>query len=363
MYKRKASFAKTNIFKALICLKEFEPRLFKKTFKQLGVKGVVLKHLNESGIDTLSTLYSSLDILDIVYSEDGNQLMTLYRNIKKICDKHLFFNVSNAVVDYEKEKFVSVEITIHKAKPLNNNKTTVNPKKKTIAAPTSNSFLSKFYNYNNAKKYSQSFFEKEFKPFICGKIPGFKHHKVIKVVLKGGFIFNAYSEEERAFLRKLEKEKDIAVIRGGNYGITVSSNDEVLYTYYPDIYIQTTDGKIGFIEVKPLYDMADKDVLDKWDMLKQYCRNNGFMCFIGNRVFSSYNELRNKKIPQSLIEAVRREVRTTGEFNYGDYNMYKSSVKTKRRELDVALSAFCYTRHYTFETNKYGLRRFRITKE
>ena len=361
MSQRKATLAINNIKKSVVCLRQYKPSIFNVSLEKLGVMKVVRNHCYDAGIKTLNDLDSALEILPYVYSEDGDRLISLSRQIRSICKKYLSFDVNKANVDLVNEIVISTQGN----KKAPTTKKAVKTKKKTKPTATkktvTSSFLKKFHNFYRAKTFTEDYFLKM--GDWGGTIPGSKHHKIIKVTLKDGFVFNAYSEEERAFIRKLEKEKQIRIIRGGNYGIEIWSGDELSYTYYPDAFIQTKDGKIGIIEIKPLYDLCDSMVQEKWEMLKQLCEEKGYMCFIGNRAFNGYKELKERPCPKALEDAVRIELRNTDEFNYEDYREYKKTSTLKGRPLDVALSALCIRKHYTFEINYYGVRQFRITKD
>lgn len=88
MSKRKVTLAINNITNCLNQLKKNNPAVFDKTLRTLGVNKIVFERCYSLELYRLSNIYDCLDILDELYDYDGDKLITLARNIRKVFQKY-----------------------------------------------------------------------------------------------------------------------------------------------------------------------------------------------------------------------------------------------------------------------------------
>ena len=88
MSRRKVTLAINNIFNNLDELKVNNPSIFDKTLKTLGFTKVVYERCYSLGLYRLNNIFNRLSELAELYDYDGDKLITLSRNIRKVYRKY-----------------------------------------------------------------------------------------------------------------------------------------------------------------------------------------------------------------------------------------------------------------------------------
>ena len=101
-------------------------------------------------------------------------------------------------------------------------------------------------------------------PLSCKKLfPGLKHDKIIY-----------RSSYEKTFIQWLEQSNKIKFWGSECIKIPyISTIDKKTHNYYPDYFVETTDGECYVIEVKP-YNQTKKPVNENGWAAKEYVRNS-----------------------------------------------------------------------------------------
>lgn len=93
--------------------------------------------------------------------------------------------------------------------------------------------------------------------------------------------------------------------------------------YYPDIQILTKDNKLIIIEVKPIYNMMDKHVIEKYNALKNYCHKNGYGYVMIDEKYNTIESILSLNIDKKLEENFINFVKNKGQIDYNEYKNFK----------------------------------------
>ncbi len=175
------------------------------------------------------------------------------------------------------------------------------------------------------KKFSEDYFDWTFQTE--------KGVSVIKNNKTGDYVFEsihakvAYeSNDERLFLEYLDENKAIKSIKTQSLCIDYELNKKPR-KYYPDFVLLTNSENIIICEVKALTNMSYHMNVQKYEVLKAYCRAHGYgygtIGFKGK--FTSFEELKHRPVSVKLHRRVQSAMQKKGKFTHGQYKFFKAS--------------------------------------
>jgi hypothetical protein len=176
------------------------------------------------------------------------------------------------------------------------------------------------------------------------------------VQTKDGWDFPCDSHEEIKFLKHLNKTTEYQAIRGQSFYIEYKSRraKKKISKYYPDIFMLTNENHIVIIEVKPLAQMSNYRVIDKYRALKKYSEENGYLCAMMDHRFQTFESLLtrkvSKKVEQEFLEILNtKQYYTDDEFNETVRGLSKQTKETRR----IDITALIIQKRYV-NLSKYG---------
>ena len=213
-------------------------------------------------------------------------------------------------------------------------------------------------NHKYAKEYSEDYFLRELNDWSKKSPFPIRYPHAVK--LSDGYVFVANGEPEEKLVKRLDHKDMFLHIRGNSFCIKIPYKNK---KYYPDIIVYTKEGKIGIIEVKPMLNMADYKVIEKYEALKKYCEKRGFMYVMCDYQYHTYDFQRKRKVSDEVKAAVKKEFNKKGKFTDCDLDLYTrglSSGEKTRWENEVSALVIqrgfkmrfnLNERYYTFEIN------------
>lgn len=118
------------------------------------------------------------------------------------------------------------------------------------------------------------------------------------------------SGEEIKVLTQLDKCKCVKEIKTQSLKIEyIPTHTKKVKTYYPDIQVLLDGGKLAIIEVKPIHEMINWNVMRKYNALKKYCKENGYACTMLDKDLFTFEDLKKEivadDIPDKFIEYIK----------------------------------------------------------
>lgn len=102
--------------------------------------------------------------------------------------------------------------------------------------------------------------------------------------------------------------------------------------YYPDIQILTRDNKLIIVEAKPIYNMMDKHVIEKYKALKNYCQKNGYGYVMMDERYNTIESILSLNIDKNIEENFINFVKNKGQIDYNGYKHFKSLYPISMKE-------------------------------
>lgn len=156
--------------------------------------------------------------------------------------------------------------------------------------------LKQFSNFEGAKEYSNEDFER-----LANWDDSID--KSLKESIKGNLKYKTRklpfaSKSEEKMINYLIKSKLIDNVGVQNLLLHYDSNYSKNKDYYPDIAILTKDNHIGIIEVKNTNHMTYHLNINKYNALKEYCLQNGYLYMMidPDNKYLTFEELKTKNI-------------------------------------------------------------------
>ena len=213
--------------------------------------------------------------------------------------------------------------------------------------PREHWFLSKFKNRYGAKLFNLNDFN-SLADWSYGGSPSGKSVKRYKT--KCGNIIECDSKSELKILDYLDRSGVVSAVGGQSLIIDYSTHFKSHNNYSPDIVILTNKGHLGIIEVKPTIAMSYHLNVEKYNALKQYCEENGFVYMMvdPDSDYMTFEEFCQKSIPDSIRKLFvpmekRVSVGLTPYFHFSNENIeewYKSVRRDyNRKEFELLIHA------------------------
>ncbi len=155
--------------------------------------------------------------------------------------------------------------------------------------------LSKLQNRDNARRFSQNYFD-NLAEWIDGDSPS--GNPVDIHITERGHIIACDSADEIAFLNYLKENHVVKDVRGQSLKIPYENAFGNVKMYSPDIAVLTNENQIAIFEVKSLTAMSYHSNMEKYRGLEAYCKEKGFMyAMIAPATnYMSYEELKYKEL-------------------------------------------------------------------
>ena len=217
-----------------------------------------------------------------------------------------------------------------------------------------------FNNIQFAKKYNEYFFLNNLNNWDVA-IPFFIK-KPIRIKLKDGYTFTADGSYEEKLVTQLNNKDTYLHLRGNNFAIF--KNRSKTLRYFPDIVFYTKDGYIGFIEVKPMFEMADNKVRAKYSVLVNYCLKHGFIYTMCDFQYHTFDFMSKRNINEYLRELVEETLNEKGSFTRSDFDDFALGKNSKaRKKYENQLAALVIQEDYSMTVNSKGRRNFVIRRK
>ena len=136
--------------------------------------------------------------------------------------------------------------------------------------------LGKLQNRENARTFSQEYFDEELADWGDGISSSGKEPVTVHITERGNKI-SCDSRDEAAVLEDLKKHHVVKDVRGQSLEISYKNAFNTWRPYHPDIAVLTHENKIAIIEVKSLTAMSYHVNMEKYKGLEAYCKEKGFM--------------------------------------------------------------------------------------
>ena len=145
----------------------------------------------------------------------------------------------------------------------------------TIIDEKNDPILGKLQNRENAKTFSQEYFDK-LADWGDGISSSGKEPVTVHITERGNKI-SCDSRDEAAVLEDLKTHHVVRDVRGQSLKIFYENAFGTPKKYHPDIAVLTHENKIAIIEVKSLTAMSYHVNMEKYKGLEAYCKEKGFM--------------------------------------------------------------------------------------
>lgn len=143
----------------------------------------------------------------------------------------------------------------------------------------------------------------------------------IKVVeTSDGYKLPCNSREEVSVINKLSKKGFYIVLRGQALNIPYFCNGKKPKKYYPDLVMLTHDHKIAIIEVKQTKMMSYFENIVKYEALKKFCEENGFIYTMCDRDFITFEDIKKRKVTDKVKNLFYKHFNKYQVFNKNIYN-------------------------------------------
>jgi len=139
------------------------------------------------------------------------------------------------------------------------------------------------------------------------------------------------SKLERRFYKKLEKMNDVIAYQEQPCKIKYRHEGKEKI-YFPDCAVILSDGRRIFVEVKPLFTMAEDQNVCKWHALKKFCEENGYGCLMttGTKSINHYCE---QEYTEAFEIDLLKELDEVGSLSWSEYNKIKTQHDTLINDL------------------------------
>ena len=181
--------------------------------------------------------------------------------------------------------------------------------------------------------------------------------KYIKTI--DGWDFPYDSKEEFSLIRKLSKKEYYKVLRGQSLIIPYDTSEKLNKDYHPDIVMLTHDNRIAIIEVKPLNLMSNYYNICKYEGLKKYAKDNGFICVMCDRNFRTFEYLSRKKVPKAVADAFENQLHIYNKFTpFQLDNICEGMTRKQKEAIKLDIHAYIIQKgyrnnsRYSFDINK-----------
>jgi hypothetical protein len=180
------------------------------------------------------------------------------------------------------------------------------------------------------------------------------------VQTKDDWDFPCDSHEEIKFLKHLNKTTEYQAIRGQSFYIEYKSRraKKKISKYYPDILMLTNENHIVIIEVKPLAQMSNYRVIDKYRAIKKYSQENGYLCAMMDHRFQTFESLLtrkvSKKVEKEFLEILNtKQYYTDDEFNESVRGLSKQTKENRRIDITALIiqNGYVNLSKYGFQIN------------
>ncbi len=167
-----------------------------------------------------------------------------------------------------------------------------------------------------------------------------KAEPVQSIMTNDGYLFHCDSLEEVSILKKLSKKMFYKHMRGQSFSIPYTRNTKKKRLYFPDIVMLTHDDRIAIIEVKQTRMMSYFEYILKYEAMKQYCIEKGYIYTMCDRTFTTFESLKTLKISASLKRQFEEILMTQGYFNNASFKTMSKTMNTKQKHhLQLHLTA------------------------
>lgn len=129
------------------------------------------------------------------------------------------------------------------------------------------------------------------------------------------------SSLEKEMLGRLQNCKFVKNIKTQSLKIKYEYNNKP-YVYYPDFQILTNDKKIVVMEIKPVYNMMDKNVMIKYKALEKYCLRNGFGYLMIDNRYNTYEKLKNNVVDKGIEMQFINMLKLKKQIKYSECKLF-----------------------------------------
>lgn len=139
------------------------------------------------------------------------------------------------------------------------------------------------------------------------------------------------SELECRFYKKIEKMSDVVAYQEQPCEIKYW-HERREKTYFPDCVVILSDGRRVFVEIKPLFTMAEDQNVCKWHALKNFCEENGYGCLMttGTR---SINHYCAQEYSEAFEIDLLKALDEAGSLSWPEYNKIKTRHEALIKDL------------------------------
>lgn len=159
---------------------------------------------------------------------------------------------------------------------------------------------------------SQAIWPKKVNRLATEHIERLKRHREVSLVGDGnaGFFFSNKlsrnvqyeSDLERRFLQQIESDDNIIIYQEQPLEISYEIGDKKL-VYFPDVIVISNDYRGIIVEIKPVFHMALRENLIKWEALKRFCEKYGLGLLITDGK-STIKQIQKHKIKDEYLTEI-----------------------------------------------------------
>lgn len=150
------------------------------------------------------------------------------------------------------------------------------------------------------------------------------------------------SKLERRFVRYIAESGILSDIRSERLELRYYSDANVERKYFPDFVIKLTDGRVAVVEMKNTFALANHLNMSKYEQLKEYCTDNGFLyaeiCKTDDH-YHSVEEIKAMPVNEAFKTFVENKIASSeaGEFTQVDLEEWKAQAGETFNELDPVI--------------------------
>ncbi len=198
--------------------------------------------------------------------------------------------------------------------------------------------------------FTDDYFETTFKTEKA--VTQITHNNVGEVFLASINQTVAYeSNDEKLFLEYLDQNQAIRNLKTQALCIPFEKNNRQR-KYYPDFVIHTQAGHIIVCEIKALSNMSYYLNMEKYQVLKEYCKLHGYgygtIGFKGK--FYSYEDLENRAVNPKLEQRVKKALAKNNKFNPNQYKFFKERHRVHPLDIHTLVIKNNYKKIKLFDT-------------
>lgn len=229
-----------------------------------------------------------------------------------------------------------------------------------IVSSYSNILMSKLMNKEASKYFTKSEFS-ELADWSNSEHPKSESKKFYEIT--GNRIY--YDSKTELMLLKHIDENNLAQICAGQVlSVQYNSQFKLNKNYYPDVVMLTLDNRIAIIEVKPISAMSHHSNIEKYEALRNYCKDKGYMYTMvdPDNNYMSFEDLIDYEVAFEIEDEIDYWINSIGDNEYScfqkdeveEWYAFFEPIYTKK-EFELQLHSIIIKKGL-FNNKKYGFR-------